>query len=87
MGTNRWLAGDGKRGTDYDRRFEELAAEGRDMHGEAALVDSYGPMSVLDAGCGTGRVALELHRRVAATWPGSTSTRACSRWLGPRRPS
>ena len=63
MGTNRWLAGDGKRGTDYDRRFEELAAEGRDMHGEAALVDSYGPMSVLDAGCGTGRVALELHRR------------------------
>ena len=33
------------------------------MHGEAALVDSYGPKSVLDAGCGTGRVALELHRR------------------------
>ena len=63
MGTNRWLAGDGKRGSDYDRRFEELAAEGRDMHGEAALVASYGPMSVLDAGCGTGRVALELRRR------------------------
>ena len=33
------------------------------MHGEAALVDSYEPSSVLDAGCGTGRVALELHRR------------------------
>ncbi len=34
-----------------------------DMHGEAALVDSYGPGSVLDAGCGTGRVAIELSRR------------------------
>src|SRR5271170_1352173 len=34
-----------------------------DMHGEAALVDSYGPGSVLDAGCGTGRVAMELSRR------------------------
>jgi SAM-dependent methyltransferase len=33
------------------------------MHGEAALVDSYGPASVLDAGCGTGRVAIELSRR------------------------
>jgi SAM-dependent methyltransferase len=63
MDRNRWLAGDGPRGADYDRRFEELAAAGRDMHGEAALVDSYGPVSVLDAGCGTGRVALELQRR------------------------
>jgi SAM-dependent methyltransferase len=27
------------------------------------LVDSYGPHSVLDAGCGTGRVAIELARR------------------------
>jgi SAM-dependent methyltransferase len=65
MGTNRWLAGEGDtpRGADYDRRFEQLAAEGRDMHGEAALVDSYGPLSVLDAGCGTGRVAIELQRR------------------------
>ena len=34
-----------------------------DMHGEAALVDSYGPGAVLDAGCGTGRVAIELSRR------------------------
>ena len=33
------------------------------MHGEAALVDSFGPGSVLDAGCGTGRVAIELSRR------------------------
>lgn len=62
-GPNRWLAGDRPRGHDYDRRFEQLAADGRDMHGEAALVDSYGPMSVFDAGCGTGRVAIELSRR------------------------
>jgi SAM-dependent methyltransferase len=63
MGTNRWLAGDVPRGAAYDRRFEELAARGVDMHGEAELVDSYDPASVLDAGCGTGRVAIELHRR------------------------
>ena len=49
---------------DYDRRFEDLAASGMDMHGEAALVASYAPpASVLDAGCGTGRVAIELSRR------------------------
>src|SRR5580692_483525 len=37
-----------------------------DMHGEAALVASLAPepsQSVLDAGCGTGRVAIELNRR------------------------
>jgi len=51
------------RGATYDRRFEELAASGADVHGEAALVDSYAPDSVLDAGCGTGRVAIELDRR------------------------
>ena len=33
------------------------------MHGEADLVESLGPRSVLDAGCGTGRVAIELARR------------------------
>jgi SAM-dependent methyltransferase len=63
VATNRWMAGDGPRGAHYDRRFEELAASGADMHGEATLVDSYGPGSVLDAGCGTGRVAIELSRR------------------------
>lgn len=33
------------------------------MHGEADFVTSRGPTRVLDAGCGTGRVAIELHRR------------------------
>ena len=60
---NRWQESDRPRGADYDRRFEDLAAAGMDMHGEAALVSAYAPASVLDAGCGTGRVAIELSRR------------------------
>jgi SAM-dependent methyltransferase len=63
MAGNRWMRGDAPRGEEYDRRFEELAARGVDMHGEADLIDSYDPISVLDAGCGTGRVAIELRRR------------------------
>jgi SAM-dependent methyltransferase len=60
--SDRWRGSGVPRGADYDRRFEDLASAGMDMHGEAALVDSYGPGSVLDAGCGTGRVAIELSR-------------------------
>jgi SAM-dependent methyltransferase len=63
MATNRWMSGEAPRGEAYDRRFDELAAAGADMHGEATFVESYGPESVLDAGCGTGRVAIELGRR------------------------
>ena len=63
MATNRWMSGDVPRGAEYDRRFEELAASGADMHGEASFISSFGPGSVLDAGCGTGRVAIELSRR------------------------
>ena len=61
--SDRWQESDVPRGADYDRRFETLAATGMDMHGEAALVASYDPAAVLDAGCGTGRVAIELARR------------------------
>ena len=61
--SDRWQQSDVPRGADYDRRFETLAASGMDMHGEAALVASYEPTTVLDAGCGTGRVAIELARR------------------------
>ena len=60
---NPWLAGAVRRGADYDRRFDDLAAAGHDVHGEADLVQSLRPRSVLDAGCGTGRVAIELERR------------------------
>ncbi|MFG3258631.1 class I SAM-dependent DNA methyltransferase [Streptomyces sp. NPDC048172] len=49
-------------GEEYQARFDSIAAEGKDVHGEATLVRSLGPSSVLDAGCGTGRVAIELAR-------------------------
>jgi SAM-dependent methyltransferase len=60
---NRWLEADGLRGGAYDERFARLAATGQNVHGEADLVGSLGLGSVLDAGCGTGRVAIELARR------------------------
>lgn len=65
MTGSRWTDRDDvPRGADYDRRFEHLAASGADVHGEAALVASLAPgPTVLDAGCGTGRVAIELTRR------------------------
>lgn len=47
-------------GDDYQRRFDRIAASGQDVHGEATFVRAYEPSTVLDAGCGTGRVALEL---------------------------
>lgn len=50
-------------GDRYQARFDELAASGTDVHGEAAFVQRLGPASVLDAGCGSGRVAAELARR------------------------
>jgi 2-polyprenyl-3-methyl-5-hydroxy-6-metoxy-1,4-benzoquinol methylase len=49
-------------GRAYQARFDALAEKGADVHGEASLVRSLGPSSVLDAGCGTGRVAIELAR-------------------------
>ncbi len=60
---SRWTDGGSVGGDAYDERFERLAAAGQDVHGEAALVASLGVRSVLDAGCGTGRVAIELGRR------------------------
>ena len=63
MGENRWLSEAGDRSQTYDQRWEELAAAGRNVHGEADLVESLDPRTVLDAGCGTGRVAVELARR------------------------
>jgi SAM-dependent methyltransferase len=50
-------------GAGYQARIDALAATGKRMHGEADLVMGYGPRSVLDAGCGTGRVGRELARR------------------------
>jgi SAM-dependent methyltransferase len=47
-------------GDDYQARFDRLAESGSDVHGEATFVRAYAPATVLDAGCGTGRVAIEL---------------------------
>ncbi|WP_419947043.1 class I SAM-dependent methyltransferase [Candidatus Poriferisodalis sp.] len=63
---SRWEErGDIPRGASYDDRWVRKAARGESIHGEADLVDSLLPQagSVLDAGCGTGRVAIELARR------------------------
>ncbi len=52
------------RGDDYDARWRALEASGESIHGEADLLcHLLASGSILDAGCGTGRVAIELHRR------------------------
>ena len=63
---SRWIEETGgTRGQSYAEAFRALAASGKDVHGEAAYVASLAlPGSrVLDAGCGTGRVGIELARR------------------------
>jgi SAM-dependent methyltransferase len=75
-GVTRWEQADVPRGHRYDERFRELEAQGVDVHGEAACVEALlaaepgsgartgkKPFRVLDAGCGTGRVAIELAAR------------------------
>ena len=57
------ISDDGTRGEAYDRRFAALAGAGHNVHGEAEFVEALGVRSVLDAGCGSGRVAIELARR------------------------
>jgi len=46
----------------YAARFRRMAERGQDTHGEAAFVTALTgpPASVLDAGCGTGRIAGRL---------------------------
>ncbi len=65
-GRPRWFTvGGGENRSDYLDHFRKLAAEGADLAGEARFVDTVvGRGSrILDAGCGAGRVAGELHRR------------------------
>ena len=65
--TTRWeriarsTVGDGYAAT-YAARFQAMAARGQDVHGEAAFVAALlpAPARVLDAGCGTGRIAVRL---------------------------
>jgi SAM-dependent methyltransferase len=65
--STRWQNTEAPRGDDYDARWQSLAASGQSIHGEADLVEAIlresGGTRVLDAGCGTGRVAIELSAR------------------------
>lgn len=61
--SNRWLKDRTVSGDTYDATYERRAAAGEDVHGEVEFVLRFAPASVLDAGCGTGRVARELARR------------------------
>ncbi len=60
---NRWLETRSVSGDAYDSTYERREAAGENVHGEADLVMTFAPESVLDAGCGTGRVGRELARR------------------------
>jgi len=60
---NRWSQTKDLTADAYDERYDRRAATGENVHGEADLVMRYAPTTVLDAGCGTGRVARELARR------------------------
>jgi SAM-dependent methyltransferase len=74
LAVTRWEHSDVPRGHRYDERFRELEARGVDVHGEAGCVEALltselrsetpgRSVRVLDAGCGTGRVAIELAAR------------------------
>lgn len=63
---SRWSErSDVPRGDVYDARWRAMEAAGESVHGEADLVHSLvsAGSSILDAGCGTGRVGIELARR------------------------
>ena len=75
---NPWLATRTRSGQEYDAPYAARAAAGQDVHGEANLIEallhselytglSQGkattPYRVVDAGCGTGRMAIELAHR------------------------
>ena len=72
--SNPWLRVRKRSGAEYDAPYTARAAAGQDIHGEASLIEklvrsemnqtgSAEPFRILDAGCGTGRVGIELARR------------------------
>jgi len=60
---NREGLWDGSNADSYDTKWKRMAEAGQNPHGEVDFVAQFGPASVLDAGCGTGRVAIEFARR------------------------
>lgn len=69
MGTHRtWIditAEDPGHSRRYAKRWEEFARQGRDIDGEARLIDAMAPRGarILDAGCGQGRLGGYLSHR------------------------
>ena len=70
--TNPWLATRNRTGAEYDAPYAARAAAGFDIHGEANFITrllteqfpaTQGGQRILDAGCGTGRMGIELARR------------------------
>ncbi|MGH8892422.1 MAG: class I SAM-dependent methyltransferase [Actinomycetes bacterium] len=61
----RWSSAAGGEGEAFAARFDALAASGADVHGEATFCENLlvAGATVLDAGCGTGRVAIRLAER------------------------
>lgn len=49
----------------YAQRFRDMAAQGHDLFGEARLIDAMAARhsTILDAGCGPGRLGSYLHAR------------------------
>lgn len=58
---DKWRAGVDL--NEYHVRWQRMEARGESSNGEADFIESLHPTSVLDAGCGMGRVAMELARR------------------------
>lgn len=63
---NKWIAlttTEPEHSARYAQRFRDMAAEGRDLDGEARLIDAMVARNsrILDAGCGPGRVGAVLH--------------------------
>jgi SAM-dependent methyltransferase len=48
---------------DYESRWDLMAARGENPHGEVDFVMGFSPKTALDAGCGFGRVGIELNAR------------------------
>jgi 2-polyprenyl-3-methyl-5-hydroxy-6-metoxy-1,4-benzoquinol methylase len=48
---------------EYEARWQQMIDDGANPHGEADFIQRFSPTSVLDAGCGTGRLGIELARR------------------------
>lgn len=66
MTNNPWLSNPTVDPVAYDATYQKRAAAGEEVHGEADFVMSLPlphPCCILDAGCGTGRIAIELARR------------------------